>query len=217
MKPDIERLLRPREQARESYNAMSHWYDLFTNSEKQFTDIGIQMLDPQPNESILEIGCGTGHALVEFAIKIESGKIVAIDISEGMIKVARKRIRSQVQKRSMGLCQGDGLFIPFPDEQFDVIFLSFTLELFDTPEIPSVLKECRRVLKTKGRVGVVSLAKQDTMAVRIYEWFHRLMPGFIDCRPIYVESFLHGAGISIQKSITKTMWGLPVDIVIGRK
>jgi len=211
MKSEMERVSRPREQARESYNSMSRWYDLFTSSEKQFTDIGIQMLNVQSNESVLEIGCGTGHALIEFAHK--GGKVFAIDLSEKMLKVARKKIKNI----NVGLCLADGIFIPFPSEQFDNVFISFTLELFDTPEIPQVLGEIHRVLKEGGKLGVVSLAKQESSAIRIYEWFHRQMPTFVDCRPIYLQPVMKEAEFNIQQSAIKTMWGLPVEIAIGRK
>jgi demethylmenaquinone methyltransferase/2-methoxy-6-polyprenyl-1,4-benzoquinol methylase len=209
MKSEMERVTRPREKARESYNSMSRWYDLFTGSEKKFTDIGLRMLNVKPNETVLEIGCGTGHALVEFANK--RAKVYAIDISERMIKVAKSKIRS----KNVGLCQADGLFIPFPAASFDSIFLSFTLELFDTPEIPKILRECHRVLKDNGRIGVVALAKQEVLTIRIYEWFHKQMPNFVDCRPIYLKPLLNGAGFQIQESTTKIMWGLPVEIIIG--
>ena len=211
MKPEIERVHRPREKARESYNSMSRWYDLFTGSEKRFTDIGMQMLDVKPNESVLEIGCGTGHALAEFTDK--GGKVVAIDISEKMLKVASKKNKN----RNVGLCQADGLSLPFAKEQFDNVFISFTLELFDTPEFPKVLREIQRVLKKDGKLGVVSLAKQETSAVHIYEWFHRRMPDIVDCRPIYLQSILKEAGFQVQKTTLKTMWGLPVEIAVGRK
>ncbi len=211
MKLDMERVLRPREQARQSYNAMSRWYDLFTGSEKRFTDIGIQMLDIQLNESVLEIGCGTGHALVQFAQR--GGIVTAIDLSDGMLEVAHRQTKNQ----TVGFCQADGLSLPFPTGQFDAVFTSFTLELFDTPDIPLVLNECRRILKADGRIGVVSLAKQETTAVRIYEWFHRQMPKFVDCRPIFLQSILMEFGFTIQQSTIKTMWGLPVEIVLATK
>ena len=215
MKTDIERVHRPRENARTNYNAMSRWYDLFTSSEKQFTDTGLQMLDVKPSEHILEIGCGTGHALVKLATR--GVQVVAVDISEGMMNAARKRIQNGIQRRSVEFCQADGLSIPFSDEQFDAVFLSFTLELFDTPEMPIVLSECHRVIKPQGRIGVVSLAKQETLTVRIYEWFHRQMPDLVDCRPIFAQSALETARFSVQDSIVKTMWGLPVEIVIAEK
>jgi len=211
MKSEMERVARPRKQARESYNSLSRWYDLFTGSEKKFTDIGIQMLDVQANESVLEIGCGTGHALVEFCNK--SKKVFAVDLSEKMLKVAGKK----AQGKNANLCQSDGIFLPFPSEQFDCVFISFTLELFDTPDIPKMLHELHRVLNKDGKLGVVSLAKQDIFAIHAYEWFHRQMPVLVDCRPIYLQPILKEAGFETQKSTIKTMWGLPVEIVIARK
>lgn len=211
MKPEMERVTRPREKARENYNTLARWYDLFTGSEKEFTDIGLRLLDVQANELVLEIGCGTGHALVELARR--DGKVFGIDISEKMLKAARRKNRG----RRVELCQADGLFVPFPAESFDAVFLSFTLELFDTPEIPRMLRECRRLLKEDGRIGIVALAQQEGLAVRIYEWFHRQMPNFVDCRPIHLQTVLKEAGFHIQKSKLKTMWGLPVEIVVAGK
>ncbi len=106
--------------------------------------------------------------------------------------------------------------MPYPDEYFDAIFISFTLELFDTPEIPILLKECQRVLKSGGRLGVVALEKQDSLAVRIYEWFHAKMPTLVDCRPIYTADSLQETGFKISEKKTLKMWGLPVSIVIAK-
>jgi len=211
MKPEMERVLRSKEQARKNYNSLSRWYDLFANSEKRFTDIGIQMLDVGTNRSVLEIGCGTGYALAKFTNT--SRNIFAIDLSEKMLKVARRKTHN----KDAEFCQADGLSIPFPNGQFDCVFVSFTLELFDTPEIPITLTEIHRVLKQGGKLGVVCLVKQDMFTIRIYEWFHRQMPTLVDCRPIYLQPAIKDAGFHIQRSMVKTMWGLPVEIVIAQK
>lgn len=211
MKSEMERVLRSKGQARKNYNSMSRWYDLFTSSEKRFTDIGIQMLDVQPDESVLEIGCGTGHALIKFTNK--SQNVFAVDLSEKMLKVAREKIKHD----SAILCQADGSILPFSNDQFDCVFISFALELFDTPEIPKILNEIHRVLKKGGRLGAVSLVKQETFAIHLYEWFHKQMPTLVDCRPIYLQPAMKEAGFQIQESTVKTMWGLPVEIAIGRK
>jgi len=97
--------------------------------------------------------------------------------------------------------------------------MSFSFELFDTPEIPQLLNEVRRVLKVKGRLGVTSLSKSkgDSLPIRIYEWIHRKWPKYVDCRPIYLEKILCEAGYTVQKSETDKLLLLPLEIVVAIK
>jgi len=80
--------------------------------------------------------------------------------------------------------------------------MSFTLELFDTPEIPKVLAKIKRVLKPKGRLGVVSMSREDgkSLLLRLYEWAHKKFPQYVDCRPIYVAESIKDAGFEIKQS-----------------
>jgi demethylmenaquinone methyltransferase/2-methoxy-6-polyprenyl-1,4-benzoquinol methylase len=109
--------------------------------------------------------------------------------------------------------------MPYADNQFDVVFSSFNLELFDSPEIPLVLAEIKRVLRPNGRLGVVSMSKvvETSPFQKMYEWSHEKFPQYIDCRPIYVEQSIKDAGFEIQSRDRVSMLGLPGDIVIGTK
>jgi demethylmenaquinone methyltransferase/2-methoxy-6-polyprenyl-1,4-benzoquinol methylase len=100
----------------------------------------------------------------------------------------------------------------------DAVFMSFTLELFDTPEIPRVLAECKRVLRAGGRIGVVAITKEgrEGFAVEAYEWTHQHLPNLLDCRPIFVRRALENAGFSIREATITKMW-VPVDVVIAEK
>jgi demethylmenaquinone methyltransferase/2-methoxy-6-polyprenyl-1,4-benzoquinol methylase len=95
--------------------------------------------------------------------------------------------------------------------------MSFTLELFDTPEIPRVLGEIKRVLKPKGRLGVVSISKEDedSILLRLYEWMHKKIPQYVDCRPIYIEQSIKDARFEIEYKEKVKLFGLPEKIVIG--
>jgi demethylmenaquinone methyltransferase/2-methoxy-6-polyprenyl-1,4-benzoquinol methylase len=102
------------------------------------------------------------------------------------------------------------------------VFSSFMLDLIDTPDLPIVLNECRRVLRSNGRVGLVSMSKAcgaraSNLIVKVYERAHCWLPALIDCRPIYVQTMLAAAGFHIDVAQTRSMWGLPVEIVIARK
>ena len=207
----------PREQTRQNYDRMSRWYDLFAGSEKKFTETGLQILGVKAGERVLEIGFGTGYSLASIAQQAgESGLVTGVELSPGMIEVARKRIQKKAPERSVGVIRGDGTTLPLAPDSFDAVFLSFTLELFSEEEIPLVLKECHRVLKREGRLGVVSLAKQDMLACRIYEWGHERWPVMLDCRPINLRENLETGGFRVQAAKIQTMWGLPVEIALGK-
>jgi ubiquinone/menaquinone biosynthesis C-methylase UbiE len=212
---EISRVTRSKPEARRSYNKMSRWYDLFAGtSERKFMNLGIEQLCPKPGEQMLEIGCGTGHGLLSIARSVAPlGRINGLDISEGMLAQSRNLLRKSDFANLIHLQLGDGCQLPYPTNSFSAVFISFTLELFDTPEIPLVLRECWRVLKQEGRIVIVCLTKKDSLPVQIYEWFHNKMPSFVDCRPINVHLYLIQAGFKITDSSIKNMWGLPVEIV----
>ncbi len=175
------------------------------------------MLDVQRDERVLEIGFGTGHALA--ALSNHAYLVAGIDLSFGMARVAGKRLLQRGSQSNTLLSLADGIRLPFPSGCFDAAFTAFTLELFDTPEIPVVLHEIWRVLRIGGRIGLVALSLPDRagMMVRIYELFHRLLPAYVDCRPIPAARLVRQRGFAIREEERGSMWGLPVEIVIGVK
>jgi len=220
IQPEISRALRSRQQAIIAYNRLSRWYDwLSVRSEWPLTVFGLHKLDASAGETVLEIGFGTGNSLLVLAKAVSpTGKVAGIDISPGMFQVAREKLDYAGFSQQVTLQQGDSAALPYMANAFDAVFVSFTLELFDSPEIPTVLAECRRALKPGGRICVVALARdeQENIPQRIYEWFHRLLPAYVGCRPIYVRSALTLAGFQIQDVTRKWMWGLPVEICLAK-
>lgn len=214
---EISRVTRSKEEACQAYDRMSRWYDLFTSSEKKFADLGLAILDVQSGETVLEIGFGTGHALMALARAAHPAVTHGIDLSSKMCAVTEKRLQRAGLGDAVHLQTGDAAKLPYENNYFDAIFISFTLELFDTPEIPIVLGECHRVLKLDGKLSIVALEKSDCRAVRIYEWFHARMPTLVDCRPIHTATSLEQARFQLTKRSELTMWGLPVSVLLAKK
>ena len=219
---EILRVYRTKEQAKRTYDKISRIYDLITGPfERKFRDMGLNQLDVKEGETVLEIGFGTGHCLEEIAKRVgENGKAYGIDISSRMLDITRERMEKKRLADTVELYCGDAMSMPYEDNMFDVVFMSFTLELFDTPEIPAVLKEIKRVLKPKGRLGAVSMSKEDgeSWLLKAYEWIHKNFPVIADCRPIYVEKSIRDAGYSIKSREKIKLFGLPGEIVVtGRQ
>jgi demethylmenaquinone methyltransferase/2-methoxy-6-polyprenyl-1,4-benzoquinol methylase len=222
MDASVRRVNRSKEDARASYNRLSRWYDAVAgSSERKYRDWGLKKLSAQPGEKILEIGFGTGHCLVSLAQAVgPSGGVIGLDISDGMLAIARERLAGMGLSERVDLHLGDASRLDFIETgTLDGVFMSFTLELFDNPEIPNVLKECLRVLKPGGRLAVVSMTKTNPpgLAVRLYEWFHDHLPNYADCRPIFARQAVEQSGFAVVDSDVSSMWGLPVEIVLGRK
>lgn len=214
---EVSRVTRSKASARRTYDGMSRWYDLFASSEKKFTNEGLKMLAVSSGEKVLEIGFGTGDALLSLARDTQPELVYAIDLSPKMRAVAERKLEHAALGARVRFETGDAVNLPYTDDFFDAVFMSFTLELFDTPEIPRVLAACKRVLKKDGRLGVVALEKEARLSVRIYEWFHQQLHNLVDCRPIYTEESLAQAGFTVSKKKLLRMWGLPVNIVVAMR
>ena len=216
----ILRVTRPREQARAAYNKLSRWYDVITGLfETKPREFGLQKLSVTESEMVLEIGFGTGHCTLALAQSVgRSGKVYGIDISDGMLNITKQRLSEAGLLERVELKRGDATNLSFESDTFDAIFMSFTLELFDTPEIPVVLEECKRVLQKGGRVCVVAISKERaSVMTKSYEWLHKKIPQYADCRPIFVRRALEEAGFQIVDVTEFPMWGFLGEIVVAKK
>jgi ubiquinone/menaquinone biosynthesis C-methylase UbiE len=203
------------------YDRISPAYDLIANSHEHIArDRGIELLGVTPGENVIVVGCGTGHSLVALARLVgTTGRVLGVDISDGMLSVARKRIVEERVAERVEISLGDARDLAYGDSQWDAVFMAFTLELFDDHDIPRVLAQIRRVLRSGGRLGVVAMSKepQETLMTEMYVWMHRHFPHWVDCRPISVATRLQQAEFVIERAETLSLWGLPVAVVVASK
>jgi len=101
-------------------------------------------LEPNPGDRVLDVGAGTGVSTAELATS--GAYAVGVDLSIGMLRAGR-RVRPDVP-----LLAGDALRLPFPDESFDAVTISFALRNVVDPV--AALREMARVTRPGGRLVV---------------------------------------------------------------
>jgi SAM-dependent methyltransferase len=107
----------------------------------------ITLLDPQPGERVLDVGCGSGNHLIFFS---QLGlDIAGIDASPYMINKARERLGKRCSLKT-GMAED----LPFDDNEFDLAVLTNTLEFLDDP-LPA-LREAGRVANRRIFIGVMN-------------------------------------------------------------
>lgn len=217
MDESIKRVQQSRKTVRANYDRQSTFYDRFVDPlEAPARTTGIEMLDVEPGETVLDIGCGTGEAMIEFSHRVEpEGRVIGVDLSREMCHRTRKKLdRDDIT--NAGVVEGDATTLPFPTGEIDAGFLSFVLDLIDTPEIPTVLGECARVLGDDGRVCIVGLSRRE-MAVqtRIYEQLHEWFPTILDCRPLPIQDTVEANGFDPIRVGRGSLWGVPIEVVLA--
>lgn len=111
---------------------------------EQLTDEVINRLEPNMNDSVLDVACGEGASTYRLTSHWDPSKITGININETQIKHARKRVPS-CQFKIMSATQ-----LELPDNSIDKILCIEAAFHFNTRE--AFLKEALRVLKPNGRL-----------------------------------------------------------------
>jgi SAM-dependent methyltransferase len=105
----------------------------------------IEAIKINDDDTVLEVGCGTGVLTQEICKHVRSpGNVTALDLSESMLSVARKKCPG------VKFQQGNAMALPYDDASFDVVASQFMLMF--TPDPVKTVSEMRRVLKPGGRL-----------------------------------------------------------------
>jgi len=122
-----------------------------------------------PGSNVLDVATGTGAVLIPAAeLAGPGGRVVGVDISSRMIGRARTGMREAGCGNSQVLV-ADGERLPFAEASFDRVVCSFAIFLF--PDLPRLISEGHRVLRSSGRIGLAYSAGED----REWKWYEQLI------------------------------------------
>lgn len=143
------------------YDSFARWYDLVEGVPDL---LGVRKLRRsllrRASGKVLEVAVGTGKNLPYYP---RGCRIIAVDLSREMLKVARARAAKL--SLDVSFLQADAEVLPFRDKSFDAVVSSLTTCTFPNPVI--ALREMARVCRTGGKILLLEHGRSDR------EWLDR--------------------------------------------
>jgi len=169
------------------------WHDLATLAQRFAA--GLEELGVTSDELVLDVGCGTGNLTQALLAKLSpAGRVVAVDIAERMLQVARRKIPDP----RVTWHRASAEELPLPDRTCDRVVCFSVWPHFSAAE--RAARELARVLRPGGHLHVWHLASRQAInhihanageAVR-----HDVLPAATE-----VAALLAGAGLRVTQSV----------------
>lgn len=116
----------------------------------------------QPEQKVLDVGCGMAHLLYEITQVVPGIKVAGVDISRYALEHAKPEVRSTLQ-------YGQAQALPFEDNEFDLVVSLATLHNLKIFELKKALQEIGRVSKKNSYIMVESF-RNDREEVNMLYW-----------------------------------------------
>jgi SAM-dependent methyltransferase len=114
----------------------------------------VELLDVQPTDRVIELGCGPGVAIAALASRAARGLVVGVDHSEVMIRQARRRNAAAIIAGRVRLIHAPVERLQVTDGPFDAALAVNTVGFW--PEPAALLRGVGQVLRPGGRIALVS-------------------------------------------------------------
>ena len=151
--PYKDSVLDKKKQVEQMFDTISDNYDDLNRVISMGSDVKwrrkvIKMVTERNPESILDIATGTGDLAIKFATESNATRIVGLDLSEGMLAVAKKKVFGTKFTDKIEFIQADSEALPFQSDTFSAITVSFGIRNFQ--DLKKGLSEIYRVLQPNG-------------------------------------------------------------------
>ncbi|WP_072802140.1 class I SAM-dependent methyltransferase [Rhodococcoides yunnanense] len=150
----------------------------------------VRRIAPWAGSTIVDVGCGTGFHLPEFAALAD--RVVGVEPHEPLLEEARRRVSSY---SNVEIVAGHAESLPLDSDSADIVHAR-TAYFFGAGSGPGIV-EAMRVLKPGGTLVVVDL---DVSASPYGDWMKADLPKY-DC--VAVESFFHAQGFELERVDTR--------------
>jgi len=186
-----------KEQVRSMFNNISKRYDFLNHFlsmgiDRLWRKKSISYLESIHPKKILDVATGTGDFAIE-SLSLKPDSVIGIDISELMLEVGIKKMKSKGFSDIIKLEVGDSENLNFEDNTFDAITVGFGVRNFE--DLPKGLSEMNRVLVKNGKLVVLEFSKPQNFPIKqIYGlYFAKILPfiGSVVSKDKRAYSYLH--------------------------
>lgn len=193
-------------------------YDIWgTLTESKARQRAIELAGITDGMDILEVAVGTGLAFFEIVKRNPNGTNTGIDLSEGMLARARKRLL-KAGSTHYSLSKGSALALPIASGSVDILFNNYMFDLMSIENIDRALDEFNRVLKPGGRLVLINMTKGETQGSCIYERIYRVFPALMGgCRGVVLTERVkkHGFMVITREYLQQMLF--PSEIILATK
>jgi len=171
-----------KEQVADMFNNISKTYDFLNHFLSLGIDIiwrkkAINELKKDQPKNILDVATGTGDFAFEALSILKPEKITGVDISAGMLEIAKQKIAKRNLGHLFEVKLGDSEKLPFADNTFDAVTVAYGVRNFENLE--AGLADIFRVLKPGGKAVVLEFSKPKAFPIKqLYNfYFSYITPG----------------------------------------
>lgn len=171
-----------KEQVADMFNNISHTYDFLNHFMSLGIDIiwrkkAINELKKEKPAHILDVATGTGDFAFEALSRLKPQKITGVDISVGMLDIARQKIAKRGLADKFEVRTGDSENLPFESNTFDAVTVAYGVRNFENLE--AGLADMLRVIKPGAKAVILEFSKPKSFPVKqLYNfYFHYITPG----------------------------------------
>lgn len=171
-----------KEQVAQMFDNIAFRYD-FLNSllslgiHKGWRKRCVNILMPHQPKLILDVATGTADFALE-CVRLNPEKIIGVDISEGMMKFGKEKIKKAHLDNLISLEYGDAETLTYANDTFDAIVVGFGVRNFENLE--KGLQNLYRVLKPGGRLVVLEFSNPRNSVIKgLYNFYFNTVTPFI--------------------------------------
>ena len=168
-------------QVEEMFDNIAHSYDLLNHSlslgiDKHWRNAAIESLAPYAPKRILDVATGTGDFAILSAAKLHPDYLLGIDLSEGMLDVARNKVNKAGLNEIIKFQKDDCMHLSLADGEFDAVTVAYGIRNFE--DLDKGLREMRRILRPGGRLVIIELTTPRNFPMKQLFWCysHIYMP-----------------------------------------